>query len=298
MSKEWRLAIRVATGSTFSARTTQLPLRAAAVALALLGTSGTLHLVGADDRVRLAQTAERHVDVAATILAEPATQIPFAIQVGPQDAVPANSFIRLRGLPHSVSLSEGHAIAPGAWAIPLFGLATLQATIPAGLSGRSELIVTLVAVDGTVLAEGTSALLIESVAEPAPSENPPDPKHAGALIPPIPVPADRPDRNSAPKPPELAADEIARAEKLLALGERYLAQGNIAGARQFFQRAANAGLAQGALRLAGTYDPAELERLQVRGVAPDRAEARKWYERAKQLGAPEAEERLARLGGS
>ena len=298
MSKEWRLAIRVATGSTLSARTTQLPLRAAAVALALLGTSGTLHLVGADDRVRLAQTAERHVDVAATILAEPATQIPFAIQVGPQDAVPANSFIRLRGLPHSVSLSEGHAIAPGAWAIPLFGLATLQANIPAGLSGRSELIVTLVAVDGTVLAEGTSALLIESVAEPAPSENPPDPKHAGALIPPIPVPADRPDRNSAPKPPELAADEIARAEKLLALGERYLAQGNIAGARQFFQRAANAGLAQGALRLAGTYDPAELERLQVRGVAPDRAEARKWYERAKELGAPEAEERLARLGGS
>ena len=298
MSKEWRLAIRVATGSTLSARTTQLPLRAAAVALALLGTSGTLHLVGADDRVRLAQTAERHVDVAATILAEPATQIPFAIQVGPQDAVPANSFIRLRGLPHSVSLSEGHAIAPGAWAIPLFGLATLQANIPAGLSGRSELIVTLVAVDGTVLAEGTSALLIESVAEPAPSENPLDPKHAGALIPPIPVPADRPDRNSAPKPPELAADEIARAEKLLALGERYLAQGNIAGARQFFQRAANAGLAQGALRLAGTYDPAELERLQVRGVAPDRAEARKWYERAKELGAPEAEERLARLGGS
>jgi len=32
-------------------------------------------------------------------------------------------------------------------------------------------------------------------------------------------------------------------------------------------------------------------------VAPNLTEARKWYERARELGAPEAEERLARLGG-
>jgi TPR repeat protein len=31
-------------------------------------------------------------------------------------------------------------------------------------------------------------------------------------------------------------------------------------------------------------------------VTPDRNEARKWYERARDLGAPEAEDRLARLG--
>ena len=33
------------------------------------------------------------------------------------------------------------------------------------------------------------------------------------------------------------------------------------------------------------------------GVQPNLGEARKWYERARELGAPEAEERLARLGG-
>ena len=49
--------------------------------------------------------------------------------------------------------------------------------------------------------------------------------------------------------------------------------------------------------LAATYDPRELARSGVQGVQPNLPEARKWYERARELGAPEAEERLARLGG-
>jgi TPR repeat protein len=48
--------------------------------------------------------------------------------------------------------------------------------------------------------------------------------------------------------------------------------------------------------MAATYDPVELGRLNAHGVAPDLALARKWYERALELGAAEAAERLARLG--
>jgi TPR repeat protein len=44
-----------------------------------------------------------------------------------------------------------------------------------------------------------------------------------------------------------------------------------------------------------TYDPAEQTRLALFGVVPDRNEARKWYERARDLGSAEAETRLARL---
>jgi hypothetical protein len=264
----------------------------------MLATSGLLQCAEAAGRTRLAQRAEPQIGMAATILAEPASQIPIAIQVGPPDALPANTFIRLRGLPPSVSLSEGHAIGPGSWAIPLFGLATLKANIPAGVSGRSELIITLVAVDGTLLAEGRTALVVGPAAMLVPAERQPESGRANTLVPPTPVPAGRPDRNSAPRPPELSADEKARAEKLMAQGERSLGQGNIALAREFFRRAADTGLAQGAIRLAATYDPSELGRLQAQGVVPDRAEARRWYERARELGAPEAEERLARLGGS
>jgi hypothetical protein len=48
-----------------------------------------------------------------------------------------------------------------------------------------------------------------------------------------------------------------------------------------------AGVAVGATLLAVTYDPVELQRLKVVGVVADREEARKWYRRARQLGAPD-----------
>jgi TPR repeat protein len=95
--------------------------------------------------------------------------------------------------------------------------------------------------------------------------------------------------------PRLSAEERQRAEKLVVQGDRYLESGNVAIARQFFQRAADIGLALGALRLAATFDPNELSRLGTQGVVPSPADARHWYERAKLLGAPEADERLARL---
>jgi TPR repeat protein len=83
---------------------------------------------------------------------------------------------------------------------------------------------------------------------------------------------------------------------MLAQGVKHLEQGNISAARMFFQRAAEAGLAAGALKMGSTYDPSELRRVEsLAGVSADRNEARKWYERARDLGAREADERLSRL---
>ncbi len=103
---------------------------------------------------------------------------------------------------------------------------------------------------------------------------------------------------SSPGPariPTLSSKERERAERLLARGERDLADGNVAQARQFFLNAAKAGLPRGALLLAATYDPRELARPSVLGVQPNMALARQWYERARELGAMEAEERLRGL---
>jgi glycosyltransferase involved in cell wall biosynthesis len=102
---------------------------------------------------------------------------------------------------------------------------------------------------------------------------------------------------ATPRAPVLSPQEREAAEKMVERGERDLADGNVASARQFFLRAATTGLARGALLLAATYDPQELARLGVVGLQPSPAEARKWYERAHELGAPEARERLARLAG-
>ncbi|HET9688402.1 MAG TPA: sel1 repeat family protein, partial [Pseudolabrys sp.] len=59
---------------------------------------------------------------------------------------------------------------------------------------------------------------------------------------------------------------------------------------------ADAGLVLGAMAMAATYDPAELDRLGLLGLKPDREAARRWYERARQLGGADAEQQLQRLG--
>jgi hypothetical protein len=89
---------------------------------------------------------------------------------------------------------------------------------------------------------------------------------------------------------------FAQLERLLERGDRYLDQGNIQSARQFFLRAAQSGLAAAAFKLAETHDPHELARRNVRGLKPDPAEAKRWYARASDLGVSEAKARLGRLG--
>jgi hypothetical protein len=229
------------------------------------------------------------INVAQTIVVEPDSQTLLVIEVGPRDALPSKSFLRLRGFPRSVSLTEGHAIAPGSWAVPLFALGSLKAIVPAGVTGRNEITISLVGVDGTTLAETRTALVV----------NPP--RILSTPIDPRPEPrraAPAPSTGKSVRVPELPAEDKARAERFMAMGARHLEQGNIGAARMFFQRAAEAGLAAGALKMAATYDPMELARLEAVAVTPDRNEARKWYERARELGAREAEERLARLGGN
>jgi len=232
-------------------------------------------------RVHLAQSLRAdlpQVTVPPTLSARSATRASLDIRVGPADALPRNSFVRVRGLPPAVSLSEGYAIALGAWAVPLYALSSLQMVVPTGVTGRAKVTVSLVSEEGTLLAEAKSVLIIEAAA-PAPQANRADLRAPAQPKPPVPSPGDR-----------------EAAEKFVARGERELEQGQIAVARQFFLRAAQVGYAPGALLLAATYDPRELARWRVKGVQPNLDEARKWYQRARELGAPEAEERLAGLG--
>jgi TPR repeat protein len=89
-------------------------------------------------------------------------------------------------------------------------------------------------------------------------------------------------------------DEVNQ-DKLLIQGLRLLVLGNINSARLLFERAAQAGNARAALILGDTFDEARLVQLGVIGVLPDRDKAAHWYERADELGAPEAKERLSEL---
>lgn len=252
----------------------------------------------------LAQTARPTITVSATVPAEPATQAPLAIRVGPPDAVPRGSFIRIRGLPPTMALSDGHSIAPGSWAIPIAALPNLRITLPAVAPGKSEISITLVGSDGSVLAEAKSVLVVAaSSPQDSRTQNKSEPPPISILRAGTPLQADRPpERTGAQIPPDrpdrLTPEQRERALRLVKRGDEQLTEGGIAQARLLYERAAEAGLAQGAMSMAATYDAAELGRLGVRGLQPDRAAAMRWYERARQLGAAEAEQRLRRLGAN
>jgi len=91
---------------------------------------------------------------------------------------------------------------------------------------------------------------------------------------------------SAPPFPTAAAAEPDRNElaALLARGRATLSNGDVAGARLIFRRAAEHGDPQAALALGETYDPAVLKHLGVIKFNGDVALAREWYRRATDLG--------------
>lgn len=93
-----------------------------------------------------------------------------------------------------------------------------------------------------------------------------------------------PETKPAPLSPEL--------ERLMNAAEKRLQQGDISGARSFLERAADEN-GKAAFRMAETYDQVALLRWNIRGgVRGDQAKARKYYERARDLGEPMANERL------
>ena len=390
--------------------------------------------------------------VASTIYVEPSSQRPLPVEIGQPQLVPSDSVLWVRGLPAAVTLSEGRRVSADTWAVPVVGLSTLEIQVAASVSDRSNLTLTLVRADGSLLAEASTTIainestgtttsaaavanlppgkpdqsiqetsprseMIVTLSEPtAPTTKPkpphprtdptatklpaplPTPKPGSEQTAPQPVPVvetvpnpisepmaaiatpanaetssamappkldalpeaaaqaagveppqattdkinhnhevaplapaidvqretktastampetSRPTVTAIPTEPSLATakpdqslepervvptqEERQHIEKMIARGEHALEDGNVSVARQFFLRAAEAGFARGALLLASTYDPHEFMRLRIQGVQPNKAAARKWYTRARELGAALADERLLRLGAA
>ena len=111
----------------------------------------------------------------------------------------------------------------------------------------------------------------------------------------LPTPPQTVSPTIAPRPPVAAEDASVIAAKMK-IGVELMTYGEVTAARTMFQRVAEAGEAAGAFALAETYDPLVLGGLRLRErIMPDAALARTWYERARDLGSPEARDRISRL---
>ncbi|HEX2724999.1 MAG TPA: hypothetical protein VHN20_04170, partial [Beijerinckiaceae bacterium] len=88
---------------------------------------------------------------------------------------------------------------------------------------------------------------------------------------------------AAVAPPARATITSAEANAYLAKAEAARRIGDLAVARLFFGRLADAGDARGATGMALTYDDGELKKLPVFGLKGERAEAERWQTRAREL---------------
>jgi hypothetical protein len=98
-----------------------------------------------------------------------------------------------------------------------------------------------------------------------------------AQIPLAPVTVTTPVPAAPPAGPVLPATEITA---LLAHGDALFRKGDLAAARLFYERAADAGDGQSAIRLGETFDPVFLDHAQLRGARGDMGKALAWYRRA------------------
>jgi len=92
--------------------------------------------------------------------ASPDTKAQLSIEIGPHGVVLQNTFIRVRGLPPFAALSDGYAVTAGSWSVPLGAARDLAIILPAGAAGKSEIGIDVVNVDGSVLAQAKTVLVI------------------------------------------------------------------------------------------------------------------------------------------
>jgi len=181
----------------------------------------------------------------------------------------------------SASSSGGPAVSP-----PAAGVT--QGSAPARPTAVSAPTITT-----TPVVSSPGAIAVVS----APATPPGKPEPNAAMAPASPPPETTSIVATSPRPrPSVdqgfSASEIAA---LLERGNALLRSGDVASARLFYERAADAGEAQGAVRLAETFDPVFLNRAYLRGVRGDFDAALSWYRRARELGATEVADRLRAL---
>ncbi len=243
----------------------------------------------ADMRAAAAQGHKSPVSivVANQVPLDPGAETPLEIRLTPSDAIPPKAVLIIRGVPSGMTLSEGRGFGAGVWVLPAAQLTKLKLRVPPDAKG-ALLAVALAKLDGTSIAEAQLAL-VPGARDVTRTANAVPPK-AGRAEPDELDPI--PDMPSARLSPERRAELMLLYDK----GNEYLRLGNILIARQFYLRAAENGLSEAAFAFAESYDPNELAKVKIiAGVEADAALAKRWYERAMQLGFPEAAERLSEL---
>jgi hypothetical protein len=193
---------------------------------------------------------------------------PLALDVSVDNAV-ENESLQLAGLTVGTRVSAGVRTGASSWKLPLHDLKGLYLYAPVDFVGVMNAAVDLVSPEAQLLDH--RGVQLEWLAK---KQDPSQPVDRAEL-----------ENSSAPVVQLMDQEEAAT---LMKRGQDFLAAGDITAARIMFGRLTDAGIADGALAAATTYDPRYLADHNVIGVRGDETKARALYQRAVQLGSTQA----------
>jgi hypothetical protein len=255
----------------------------------------------------------------ATLAAQEGTALvndalPLGIHVG---APPPAAFVAINGLPAGARLTSGRRVA-NEWRVPASEISGVSVIPSDGFVGQVQVTAELRDGDGAALVAGSTRLSWTApprAAAPQPAASAvtvpqvvPPPAARVAAVPPAASPVVPPTVAIAPPVAPLAVSPSPQADVvrnldpreiqvLVKRGQDLLSSGDIQSARLLLQRGAEARDGRAALLLGTTYDPALLKQLGASGLA-DVAQARSWYQKAREWGEPDAQRQLEALAVS
>jgi hypothetical protein len=220
----------------------------------------------------------------------------------------------IKSMPAGVRLTTGRRVGAKEWRVPAQDISHTAIIPPTDFVGEMNLPAELYTADGATLvttfvrltwasvqsdstamaaATSTAATPLAPVAAASLAAVAPAPPQPQAMAPPSQAAAavDTPQARAEPIQ-ELSPNEVAA---LVRRAQELLASGDLPAARMLLRRAADAQSARAALLLAKTFDPITSRQLSTADPGPDLAQARNWYQRAKEWGSPEAQRQLDAL---
>jgi TPR repeat protein len=235
--------------------------------------------------LRMAQNPQPTSFEVRDVAGEPQKPIPLEITMS-RGAIDKYKFFMIVGLPDGFEMSTGFP-TKNAWLVSVNNVEGLQILPNSDFVGSVRLQIMLFKGKDDVPETRTVSL---TVAEP----------RVGNLLPrEMPVAATTPAREqiTAPATPKVVKRSISDEEEGRSMVRAYemLQNADIAAARLIYEAMAMKGSAKAAFAMGQTYDPDFLQNFVVEGLRADITQARKWYQRALNLGSPEAEARLSAL---
>lgn len=236
--------------------------------------------------------------------------VPLGIHVG---APPPDAFVSISGLTAGARLTSGKRVGSSEWRVPATEISGVSVIPPEGYTGQMLVTAELRDATGAALTGSSTRLTWQAPPNAAPSlatvapravTPAPAPAVAPLVVAPPPVAAAPPVTvataapSTVPAQPQVETVRSLDPREIAALirrGQDLLASGDVQSARLLLMRGAEARDARAALLVGTTYDPVQLRQIGADGPMADAAQARTWYQRAKEWGEPDAQRRLEAL---